>query len=395
MVAAAAAMVALDCGRSHDLGITGSTSSSSSSSASAGGAGGAGGASPTTASNGGAGGSSTSGGGGMGPSGPTRLTVVNGINDYPGALFCFLPTETPWPSSGGLRFAAGQAVDLATAIPSSGDVQVWVIAGDLASVAGATCTQLLAIAQPTGTPDGGTGDGGVGGGGAGVGGAGGGGTGGGTSDGGPSDGGPSDGGVAPRPVVAAAIGVIPPSVLMSDRSLLLVATGCMGGAGHDAPNAAIACGMGYTSTTPTTGVVLLGMSRITDPARVGLQVVNASAVLPTSDVGVVPNLNAAPEVLVAPSLGPGAIGPSPPFAGLAVSAFGPLAGVQINTYPPGSMSVQSSATLGSVLSASTVGASGFVDGAGLVLVAVGSAPGQSAGPFWHALTFALVKADPG
>jgi hypothetical protein len=34
-------------------------------------------------------------------------------------------------------------------------------------------------------------------------------------------------------------------------------------------------------------------------------------------------------------------------------------------------------------------------GASLVLVAVGSGPGLAAGAFWHVLTYALVKAEPG
>ncbi len=405
LVAVAATMSAIDCGRSHDLGITSASSSSAS-------AGGAAMTSSTVSTGGGSTSSTSGGGGGAGPTGPTRLTVVNGINDYPVARFCFLPNETPWPApAAGLSFAAGKAVDIASAIPTSGDVQVWVIAGDLTKTAGLTCTQMLALAKPAGVDGGmggagGAGGGGTGGGGAGGamggGGAGGGGTGGvGTggvsmSDGGTSDGGKSDGGgPPPPPIVAAEIGVIPQSVFSSDRSLLLVPTGCMGGAGHDASGANIACGTGYTSTTPTTGVVLVGMSRLTDKAHVSLQVVNASTVLPTCDVGVVPNLNAATEAVVAPSLGPGAIGPSPPFAGLAITAFGPVGGVQVDTYSPGSETPSSSTKLGDLFAAGTVGAADFVDGAGLVLVAVGSAPGQAAGPFWHALTFALVKADPG
>ena len=37
----------------------------------------------------------------------------------------------------------------------------------------------------------------------------------------------------------------------------------------------------------------------------------------------------------------------------------------------------------------------LVDGAGLVLVAVGGSPGSPGGPFWHKLTYALIKANPG
>jgi hypothetical protein len=348
-----ATVALIGCGRPHDLGV--STASSTSS-----GAGGASAATSSTAA--GTGGALASGSGGMdaGPSGPTTLTIVDGIDDYSAARFCFLPGETPWPAAAsGLPFATGQTVDLASAVPAGTDVTVWVVAGNLAVTAGSTCTQILALAQPSGSADGGTGD----------------------------------GGAAPL-IVAAELGVIPQAVFASDQSLLLVPTGCMGGAGHDDPKAAAACGTGYTSTTPTTGVVLLSMSRITDAHHVSLQVVNASSVLPTGDVGVEPNLMPPMQVIIAPSLGPGAIGPSPPFAGLSLSAFGPLSGVQINTYPSGSTTPTSSTTLGPVLSASTVGTAGFIDGAGLALVAVGSAPGLAAGPFWHPLTYALVNASP-
>jgi hypothetical protein len=333
-----AGLAALGCSPSYDLGVTTGAGGAASTSSITTGAGGA----PTTAGTGGV----------AEPSGPTALTIVNGINDYAAALFCFLPGDTPWPAAAGLPFATGQAVDLATALPAGADVTVWVVAGDLAATAGMTCTQILALAQPA---DGGT-----------------------------------------SPIVATALAVIPQALLTSDKSLLLATTGCMGGSGHDDPNAATnGCGAGYTSGTPTVSVAPLVMSRITDPNRVGLQVVNASALLPTSDVGVLPSLPQAMEVPLAPSLTPGAIGPYPPFEGLALAGYGPLAGVQIMTFVPGSSTVTSSTTLGPVLAASAVGTAGFVDGAGLVLVAVGGAPGVAAGAFWHAFTFALVKASPG
>ena len=169
----------------------------------------------------------------------------------------------------------------------------------------------------------------------------------------------------------------------------------MGGAGHDAANAASGtCGTGYTSTTPTTGVVLLSMSRITDPQHVAIQMVNASAVMPATDMGFQLNVAAKTQVVVAPSVEPGAVGPVPPFTKLATTDFGPVAGAQNETFPPGSSTATSSVLLGTALSASTVGTAGFADGNGVALVAVGSAPGQAAGPFWHALTYAVVSTSP-
>lgn len=339
----AAALAAHGCGRSHDLGVdSSSTTSSSSSSSSSSGTGGM----PAT---------TTGTGGAVEPLGPTALTIVNGINDYDAVRFCFLPGDTPWPAAaGGLPFATGQAVDLSSAIPHGADVTPWVIAGDLSATAGKTCSDIISLAQPDGgAPDGGT------------------------------------------PVVAAPLGVIPQSVLSSMKSLLLVPTGCMGGAGHDSPGASQGCGSGYSSQTPTTGVVLLAMSRILDAEHVSLQVVSASATLPAVDVRVLPGLTNAMDTPVAPSLSPGAIGPEPPFAQLAVVDYGNLANVQLETYPPGYSTPTSTVALAGVLGASAVGTAGFVNGASVVLVAVGGAPGASAGAFWHALTYAAVKADPG
>jgi hypothetical protein len=342
---AGVALAFIACFRQDDLGVD---TSSSSSSSSAGGA-------PAPGPSGSGGAPATSGAGGdAGPSGPTSLTIVNGINDYDAVRFCFLPGDTPWPGLvGGLPFGTGQVVDLTTALPAGVDVTPWVFAGDLAAVTGMTCTDILALAGAQ------VGDGG-----------------------------------APPPIVAAALGVVPQVVLASDQSLLLVPTGCMGGSGHDSANAATACGMGYTSTTPTTGVVLLSMSRLTNPGHLALQVVNGSAVMPVTDVGFQLNLTAKTQVVVASSLGPGAVEPGPPFTALAAADFGPLAGVQIDTYPPGGSTATSSVLLGGVLSASAVGTAGFADGQGLALVAVGSAPGLPAGPFWHTLTYALVSTSP-
>ena len=343
-LAALAALAIVGCGRSHDLGVTGASS----------GAGGAVASSASHASSGTGGAPATSGTGGTPePSGPTRLTIVNGINDYDAVRVCFLPGDTAWPAApGGLPFGTAQTVDLTSAVPQGTDLSAWLVAGNLAATAGKTCTEMLALAQPT------------------------------------------DGGPLPS-VVATQLATIPMSVLASNKSLLLVPTGCMGGPGHDDPNATKACGMGYTSTAPTTGAVLLAMSRITDKKHVSLQVVSASPVLPTTDVRLVPGAMGAMAVNVAPSLLPGAIAPYPPFAMLAPTDFGPLGAVQLQTYLPGSSQATSTTMLSDVLAKSTVGVGDFVDGASLVLIAVGGAPGLPAGAFWHKLTYALIKADPG
>jgi hypothetical protein len=137
------------------------------------------------------------------------------------------------------------------------------------------------------------------------------------------------------------------------------------------------------------------MSRITDPSHVALQVVSASVSFPTMDFRILPSGSGAKESVLAPALSQGAIGPYPPFVGLALHDLGPLPGVDLFTYASGQTMPSSTVALSDVLSNSSVGAGGVVDGAGLVLVAVGSSPGAAAGSFWHKLTYALIKADPG
>jgi hypothetical protein len=337
----AAAYLGGACAQSHDLGVD--TTSS--------GMGGGGGATTTTTTTGGA--TTTTGfdAGLVEPSGPTALTVVDGINDYDAIRICFLPGQTPWPGAAGLAFGGAQAVSLSTDLPAGSDVTPWVIAGDLSATAGMTCDQILALAQP--------GDGGS------------------------------------PPIVAAALGVIPQAVLASQRSLLLVPIGCMGGPAEDGGVNMSACGEAYSPETPTTGVVFVAMSRITDPAHVALQVVSAGGAFPTMDFRLLPNLSGAMERMVAPGLSQGAIGPYPPFTGLALADLGALPGVQLRTYSSGQTMPGSTVMLSDVLASSAVGASGVVNGAGLVLVAVGSAPGVAAGSFWHELTYTLIKADPG
>lgn len=340
------ALAAAGCARAHDLGVQTTTAASAGSggSSSSAGSGGAGGTHAAS--------SSSSGTGGIdaGPPGPTELTVVNGVNDYDAVRFCFLPGDTPWPAeTTGLAFAASQVTaPISGPIPADVDVTPWVIAGDLTKTAGKTCTEILALAS----------------------------------------------GSAP-PIVAQPLAIIPKVVFNSHKSLLLVANGCLGGPGHDDPSAAAACGMGYTSQTPTASVVLVSMSRIKDPAHVSFQVVSASTALAKSDVSILPNLMSAKEALVVGSLSQGAIGPTPPFAAYTMPELGGLDGVKLETYLPGTTSLQSSVMLGKVIAGGTLGAAAFVDGASFVLVALGSGPGLPAGGFWHAFTYALVKAEPG
>ncbi len=244
------------------------------------------------------------------------------------------------------------AVDIATALPAGSDVTPWIIAGDLSTTAGMTCTQMLALAQP------------------------------------------GDGGAAP--VLAAALGVIPQTVLASDKSLLLVATGCMGGAGHVDPEQTNGCGSSYTPATPTTGAVLVGMSRLVSPGHVSLQAVNGSVTLPASDVRVQPSKMGTMEVDLAPALARGRHRAVP---ALRRARRRRLRGAQRRAGPD----LRRRQLLPDVRGPALRRAGREQRGRGRLRRRrePGAdrpgrrAPAFQAGPFWHKLTYALVKADPG
>jgi len=317
--------------------------------------------SSASAGGGGAGGESGTGAGGAGgsepvePPGPPKLTVVNGVNDYGAIRICFVPHPgssgagvAPWPAgAAGLGFARAEGVAIGAVIPAGEGVQLHVVAGDLGATAGLDCEEILALAAGAGAP-----------------------------------------------IVAAALPVLPAGVFEAERSLLVVPVGCMGGPGHSDPAQAAICGAGYTEATPTVALAAAVMSRITAPGKVGLQVMHASAAMPLVDVRIATGFDAATESQVVPELSPGAIGPFPPFASLARAELGPVAGVKLRTYPPGETTKTSEVTLGEALAQGGLEEADIADGKGVVAVAVGAAPGTAGGPFWHALTYALVKSDP-
>ena len=290
-----------------------------------------------------------------GPPEPTTLTVVTGVNDYPSIRLCFRSypaggAALPWPAiAAGLAFARSSVIDLASDIvPSASDVRPMVVAGDLAATQGLDCDQILALAG--------------------------------------SDAGSS--------LVVAELPVLPAAVFSSHKSILLAATGCLGGPGHASPQGELACGTGYTENTPNPGLVVLGMNRLKDAAHVTLQVIQASQAMPKSDVRLTPGAPNALEVPLAAALAFGGAGPTPPFSALALGDYGTLTAMAIKTYFAGS-SYPTSITPGSAFfDQGNVGTADFANGGSYALVAVGGYPSVPAGGWWHALTYALIRTDP-
>jgi len=140
-------------------------------------------------------------------------------------------------------------------------LQPIIIAGQLDLITGLGCEDAVARAQDeeaasinanahasdvgqAGTDDGGASSGGSG-----------------NPAGGISSGGSAGGGAAtasPRAYACVICPQIPAGTLSAGRSILYVATGCMGGATYDATNSSEYCGDGYTGATPT----LSGRARV-------------------------------------------------------------------------------------------------------------------------------------
>ncbi|WP_437590517.1 hypothetical protein [Sorangium sp. So ce1000] len=338
--------VAAGCTQDHDLlGRDPPTAASAS---------GAGGGPGATAS----GAATTTGAGGgdaVEPPGPTKLTVVNGVSDYGAVRFCFLayPDGTgagvdPWPSAAaGLAFARAEEVEpLRSAIPEGTSLRAHVIAGDLGATEGLDCAEILALAADSAAP-----------------------------------------------IVAAGLPVLPAPVFAEEKSLLLVATGCLGGEGHTHEGEKQGCGDAYTIDTPTAGLVAVAMSRRTSFGKVSLQVAHATPATPVVRVELTPGRDLASGVTLAEDLSYGAIAPFPPFTGFSRDELGTLEDVAIETRDPVEGAVTSSVRMREILASSDVPATGVADGEGFVLVAVGAAPGAARG-FWNPLTYSLVRADP-
>ena len=308
--------------------------------------------------------------GGAEPAGPTKLTIVNGINDYPAIRVCFQPypsgpSVNPWPaSSSGLAFHDSIVVDPPESLASSSDVQPFVIGGDLTAIVGKSCDEALALAK------GGGGAGGMGG----AGGAG--------------------GGPGAPPIVVTPMPVIPKPVFSAEKSLLLVFFGCMGGPGHDDATAQLGCGFTYTAAAPTASLTLVSMSRKTEPQAIALQFVHASAALQPSDIRFTPGFDNALDIPAVFNLSLGGLAPKPPFFQMARADFGNLSKAAIktfapnDTYPTSAQYVQDAFVNGGVKDPE------FADGSAYTFIALGGYPGVVTQSFWHPFLFTMVKSDP-
>jgi hypothetical protein len=212
------------------------------------------------------------------PVGDDVLTIVNGVVDAPSVRLCFSHVadsgeagELVGSPMAELSYAASVVLTELEGFSFADDAIVpWLISGDFSLLDGLDCNEAVALAleeEAKVTPaedDGAAGE---------------------------SAGGAVGAGGAPElpleePTLRARpLGAIPPGTVNIGRSILMVLTGCIGGAAYRDRIETSVCGDAYTPSTPTLQPVVVKLSREIGFDKVGLQAVPAAqAVKGTIDV---------------------------------------------------------------------------------------------------------------
>jgi hypothetical protein len=355
-----------------------------------------------------------SGGGGVAGSGhpddeapgTSVLTIVQGVVDAPSVVWCFAKvaadgTVTPFGSPISKQpLAYGDNLvlhDIAGADLANDTLQPFLIAGDLDLVAKLDCAAGVALARSTeaaadpaadpaeSEPTTANAAGAAG-----------------ASDsaagGNAGDSGAGAGGAPGIPVeVMSALRVrglpaIPAGTLNGGRSYLLVANGCLGGAGYDSPLAESYCGDGYTEHAPTVSEIFVALSRATASGFVGMQFVHAS--LATGPISVTshsaPTTANMPITIVSQEV-EGELLPRPASLTHTAVEYGSGADFVLSV-------ASQSATLDTEAWTDVLargGVSALEDGSTYALVLLGSrADLRAPTPFWNLSAITVVPADP-
>lgn len=290
------------------------------------------------------------------PDGPAQLTLVNGIVDRDWVQFCFSndanpQLRAPIPAAG-LPFGRSLVVPLASEDVPVVDPQGRVLVAAIAAKAAVppvaeSCATVLN--DPSAYPN----------------------------------------------LSIVTFGTVPGDTFAMPRSLLMVSGGCLGGEGHEDPKQEAVCGSGYTKDLPTPTLLVGPMSRLFKPNRLSMQV--AHGVAGVGEIAVKLQRGDGMNALfdISKSVAFGAVAPFPP-APIDLEVLGPLDAAQIQTALGDSPQPIASATvtLGTARISGALESNSFEDGRGVALVAVGAAPGLSAGAWWHAFTYVAVLSRP-
>ncbi len=323
------------------------------------------------------------------PPGDDVVTLVNGVVDASSVALCFASAPgvgdapvllgTPSPE---LSYGATVVVTELDGVSFAEDaIEAWVIAGTLSLIEGLDCEAAVALAEaeearvtPVEDPDGSAGQG----------------------AGGQAGAAGEPGQAEPPPQLelpelrARALPLLPAGTFAQGRSVLLVLSGCLGGAAFSDPLETAVCGEEYTPKASTLRPVVVKLSRQSRFDKVGLQGVQGSLAAGALDLRIAGGASRLP-LAFASDLTFGGIEPRPADVrfgsdelGFSARAHGVQAVAEADV-----LFKEDWASLGE-----RAGVSALENGRNYSLALVGPSPRVLKPGFWNAPLFVLIDNDP-
>jgi hypothetical protein len=302
------------------------------------------------------------------PAGDNVLTIVNGVIDADSVRLCFARVTDagearelrgdPMPE---LSYAATTTLETLPEFSFADDtLEPWVITGDLSQIEGLDCDAAVELAQSAEaevTPD-------------------------------PEA--ESDGDLEEPKLRARAAAVLPAGTVDVGRSILLVLTGCVGGAFYSDELETEICGDDYSPASPTLQPILVKLSREHRSDTVGLQALHASPATASLDIRAAGD-GGRVALVFASSVSFGAIEPRPADTRFSVSELGVDDGYGLQAVDErGAVVLDES--WNDVVSASGLSGVGF--GRTYTAIFLGPDPAVQKRGWWNPPAFALVDNDP-
>jgi hypothetical protein len=317
------------------------------------------------------------------PEGTPRLTLFHAVVDSARIAFCFSKVTDGVPGpvigdpipAGGLEFGHPLVVDSLSGLDwKSDDILTTLVAGDFGLLSGKSCAEAIELAASLVPVNEAASDAG--------------------------EDANADAETAPPPppdppaVRAAELPVLPAPTLGKGYSYLLAAAGCIGGPAFTDADEIFLCGPGYTPDSPTVAPIVVKMSRIVQPDRVGVQVLNASFGSDPLDVqSVGPPTQGLLGLDLVYGVTGGAISPTSPNLSFSASMYGePLSESKIQVTPYGSGTVSLESTWSDALAVG--GASTLLDGKSYVIVLSGPRTTLTKMKWWNGPTIGVLPSDP-
>lgn len=333
------------------------------------------------------------------PAGVDVLTIVNGVVDADSVRLCFARLgegaaegELVGEPMQELNYARSTVLTELPGLDFETDtIQPWVLSGDFSLLDGLSCQKSVELARQEEakvTPHDEPRDPGLGGAPGAEEAAGGSGGAVGETEGGAGGGAPDPGPALEKPALRARpVAALPSGSLVTGRSLLLVLSGCLGGAYYrDAIQASI-CGQGYAPDEPSVQPVLVKLSRDLAFDKVGLQAVQAALAVGSVDV----KAGSDGALTFASGLGFGSIAPRPADVRFGIVELG-ISAIDSGLQAVGSEGVLLERSWFSIRDAS--GIDSIATARSYTAILIGPDPLVIKHGWWHEATFTLVDNDP-